>query len=88
MLYVTAVVLLMLFLGGFLLFGCYAVIDQVRTSITSQMTHYSGLDTYSNFGLADAFMHNLWNYLAILMLFGLAYWVYIYSQRKSAGVMY
>lgn len=88
MLYVTAVVLLAIFLGGFLIFTCYAAIEQIRVGVSAQMTEYSGLDCYTNYGLADTFMGYLWTLLPVIMILGVGYWVYIYSQHKSAGVGY
>lgn len=88
MLYVTAVVLLAVFLGGFIIFTCYTAIAQIRTSITAQMSGYSGMATYANFTWADTFMINLWTFLPVILLLGVAYWVYIYSQHKRAGLVY
>jgi len=88
MLYVTAVVLLMVFLGGFLVFVCYSAIDQIRSSIATQMSDYSALDSYPNYELANTFMVNLWKFMPVILLLGVGYWVYIYSQHKRAELVY
>lgn len=40
---------------------------------------------YDAFGLAAAFVTNVWTYIVAFIIFIIAYWVYIYSQRSSAG---
>lgn len=61
----------------------------MRAGILSHMTQYDTANsTYSTFELADTFMSNLWLYLLVIAIFGLLYWVFIYSQRKGQTVMY
>jgi len=72
-----------IFLFGFLYFALYIPISQIQTSIANVMSGYSGDSTYASYQLADIFMQNLWTYLLVIMVLGLLYWAWIYSQRKS-----
>jgi len=83
-LYVTAVVLVCLFVMGFLWLIQYAVISPLRAGIVSSMSQYDVTNsTYQNFELADAFMLNLWTYFLVIVVLGLLYWVWHYSQRRA-----
>lgn len=83
-LYVSAVILVTLFLMAFLWFGLYAVIHSLRAGIVASMTQYDVENsTYPNFVLADTFMINLWGFFLVIVVMALLYWVYIYSQRKG-----
>jgi len=84
MLYVSAVVIVALFLMGFLWFGLYAVMEPLRAGIVNAMSQYDVENsTYPSFVLADAFVSNLWSFFLVIVVFILLYWVWIYSQRKG-----
>lgn len=40
---------------------------------------------YTAFGYAATLVTNVWVYMIGFIIFILAYWVYIYNQRKGAG---
>ena len=61
----------------------YVPITQVQAAIASTMEAYNNDPTYASYELADTFMGNLWTYLLVIMVLGLLYWAWIYSQRKS-----
>lgn len=42
-------------------------------------------DYFTTFSLAATFVTNLWTYMVAVIFIILAYWAYIYSQRKGAG---
>ena len=84
-LYISAVIIVSLFVMAFLWFGLYAVIQQVGTAVASSMTKYDVANsTYTNFTLANTFITNVWLYFLVILMFGLLYWVWIYSQRYHA----
>lgn len=88
-LYVAAVVIVSLFIMGFLWFFLYAVITPVQTAVASNMVQYDIANTtYTNYELADTFMTNLWQYFLVIFVLAIAYWVYIYSQRKGVPSYY
>ena len=88
-LYTFSVIIVALFVMGFLFTVLYAVIVPLRAAITSTMSQYDVANsTYTNFELADVFMNNLWVYLLVFVVLVLLYWVYHYSQRKGIPVVY
>lgn len=83
-LYVSAVVIVSLFIMAFLWFGLYSVMEGVSTAAVASITQYDVENsTYSQFTLANTFMTNIWQFLLVVIAFGLLYWVWIYSQRKN-----
>jgi len=88
-LYVFSVVLVSLFAMAFLWFVMYAAFTPIRAGITAAMTPYDVENsTYTSFEYADTFMSNFWAYFLVILILGLAYWAYIYSQRKQASGAY
>lgn len=69
---------------GFLLMS---VIDEVQGAFNPilEANYVVNEDYYDVFGLAAAFVTNLWTYIIAFVIFVIAYWVYIYSQRSGAG---
>jgi len=83
------VIIVALFIMGFLFTIMYAVIVPLRAAISSTMNQYDVANsTYTNFTLADTFMNNLWAYFLVFVVLVLLYWVYLYSQRKGVQVVY
>jgi len=69
---------------GFLWAVLYGVFVPLQAGIASAMSPYDVANSsYQSYQLADTFMTNLWSYLLVFVVFILAYWVYIYSQRKG-----
>ena len=85
-LYVVSVIIVFLFVMGFLWLIMYAVVTPIQAGIAAAMTPYDVANsTYDSFELADTFLTNLWQYFLMIAAFGLAYWVWIYTQRREAG---
>lgn len=85
-LYVVSVVIVGLFLMGFLWTVIYAVIAPVHAGISASMAQYDVENsTYASFEFAVAFMFNLFTFLLVIFVLGLLYWVWLYSQRKNIG---
>lgn len=89
-LYIYAVLIVALFVMGFLWIVLYACIQPIQAGIASQMVQYDvNGSSYPHYQLADAFMSNLWTLFLVIVVFGLLYWVFIYAQRKGQPmVMY
>lgn len=88
-LYVSAVILVSLFVMAFLWFALYAAMSPIQSAIASTMSQYDVANsTHANYTLAETFMTNLWAYFLVIFVFGLLYWVWIYSQRKGAMMGY
>lgn len=86
--YVYAVILVSLFIMGFLWVIFNAVVVPLQAGISTAMSPYNVANTsYQNYVLADTFMTNLWTYILVLFVLGLLLWVYHYSQRERAGVL-
>ena len=83
-LYVYAVILVTLFVIGLLWLVLYSVVVPFQAAIGSSMSQYDVANSsYSAFELADTFMSNLWVYLLVLVVIGLSYWIYIYTQHRK-----
>jgi len=50
------------------------------------MEQFENMTSYANFGLADAFMNNLWLFFMAIVGMGLLYWSWVYAQWKNEGV--
>lgn len=85
-LYIYALILVGLFVMGFLWFITWASITNVRTAIN--ISQYQNDTTYQALQLADTFMNNFWTYFLVIFFFGLLYYVLIYAQRKGTPVVY
>ena len=87
--YVYAVVIVGLFVMAFLWFVVWASFTPLRTGVTDIMTQYNNESSpYPNFLLADTFMYNLWAFFMAIVVFGLLYWAWLYSQRKNMEAGY
>jgi len=88
-LYVFSVIIVSLFIMAFLWFIMYGPIVAIRTGVVAAMTPYDVENsTYDSFELADTFVTNLWLYFLVIFVIGLAYWVWIYTQRRDVPGAY
>jgi len=87
-LYTFAVIFTTLFIMGFIWFALYQGVAAVQAAIVPVMSQYSGEDTYPTFELVDTFLSNLWYYFLVAVVFGLALWVYVYSQKRTLREAY
>jgi len=62
-------------------------IESVQEAINPTLAsgNWVSTDHYNAFVLAANFVNYLWMFLVAIAFFILAYWVYIYSQRRSVG---
>lgn len=84
--YVYAVIIVCLFVMGFLWYVMDLVFVAVRGAMLPVMSNYSNHTAYSTFALADTFMANVWKYFLAIMMLGLLLYVIVYSQRKGEVV--
>lgn len=83
--YVFATIGVFLFLMAFVWFMFYAIIQPISASLTpvAASFHNSSWSLDQPLSLATSFMDNFWQFLLFFAMFGLAYWVYMYSQRRG-----
>lgn len=81
------VLIISLIASVFFAFMFMTVIEKVQDTINPQLidTAWATEDHYTAFYWAATLVTNLWTYIIAFVLFILAYWAYIYSQRKGAG---
>ena len=84
--YQVAVVFVGLFIMAFLWYALYSCIAPLRAATVSSMEQFENMTSYANFGLADAFMNNLWLFFMAIVGMGLLYWSWVYAQWKNEGV--
>lgn len=82
-LYTYAVILSVLFVMAFVWLFLNEAVASIRAGIVPGMTQYENHTNYQTFVLADVFVGQLWTLFLFLVIIGLAYWVFIYSQRRK-----
>lgn len=83
--YVFVTVITFLFIIALVWFMLYAVILPVGASLTEIATsfHTESWPLYNTLSQAITFMQYFWKLLLVFAVFGLAYWVWIESQRRG-----
>ena len=83
--YVFATAITFLFIIALVWFMLYAVILPIGASLTTvaDTFHNSSWPLHTNLTQAETFMSYFWQLLLVFAVFGLAYWVWITSQRKG-----
>lgn len=81
------VLIISIIVGVFFWFLFANVIESVQDTINPTLadSNWMTTDHYNAFVYAANFVTYLWTFMVALIIFILAYWVYIYSQRRSAG---
>ena len=83
------VIIVALIVGAFFSFMFMNLISAVQTAyepILPASQFISG-DAYMAYYYAATFITGLWKYILAIVIIILAYWVYIYTQRKGAGYL-
>lgn len=83
--YVFATVGVFLFVMAFIWFLFYAIIQPISATMTpvADSFYNSSWSLDQPFTLATSFMDSFWQFLLMFAVFGLALWVYSYSQRRG-----
>lgn len=86
-LYVYVVLMVALAAGVFFGFLFMNVIGTLQESINPLVGSEEWATTAHDtvFYYAATFITNIWQYIIVLVVFIVAYWAYIYQQRKGAG---
>jgi hypothetical protein len=79
--YVYAVVIISLMLMAIFWFIFQQIVEAIQISSRSLANSFGS--TSPTYTLADQFISNIFTYFLVLMLIGMTYWAYIYSQRKG-----
>lgn len=82
-LYTYAVIISVLFVMAFVWLFLNEAVAGIRAGILPNMAQYENHTNYATFTMADTFVSQLWTLFLLLVIIGLAYWVFIYSQRKA-----
>ena len=83
--YVFATIGVFLFVMAFIWFLFYAIMQPISAAISPIATSFHN-DSWSldqPLTLSLTFMDSFWEFLLMFAVFGLAYWVYSYSQRRG-----
>jgi hypothetical protein len=85
--YIYLVTVLALFAGGFFIFVMATGIQGIQEAFNPSLEESSWMDAghFSAFNLAANFVTNIWLLFPAILLFGVAYWTYVYAQRQSSG---
>ncbi len=79
--YVYAVVIISLMLMAIFWFIFQQIVEAVQVAGRTLANNFGS--TSPTYTQADLFMTNIFTYFLVLMLIGMTYWAYIYSQRKG-----
>lgn len=87
-LYTYAVIISVLFVMAFVWLFLNEAVATIRAGILPVMTRYENTTNYQTFVYADIFVAQVWTLFLFLVILGLMYWVFIYSQRKKYAGSY
>ena len=81
--YLVFILGLMAVLGFMFLMS--TAIQRIQTTFNPQLTNSSWIDAahFNVFVLAAGLVTNIWFYFAVFIIFGLAYWGWVYTQRHG-----
>ncbi len=81
------VLIAIIVVGVLFAFLFMTVIAQFQTATEHSLaaSQWASGDWYMAYYYATTFVTSLWQYIIVIILLIAAYWIYIYSQRRSAG---
>lgn len=76
-----------LIIGCVVAFLLMTVISHVQETFGPALSasHWVSADLYMAYYYAATFITNFWQYIIAFVIIVMAYWLYIYNQRRSAG---
>ena len=79
------VVIMVLIIAGVMWFFYANAIQQVETAVNPNLgsDKFASPNNWNSFNLANTFINNLWAFLLVFVLLGLAYYGYIEAQRRQ-----
>lgn len=86
-LYTYVTIILALAAGIFFAFLFMNLIEKIQDAMNPLLTQsqWATAAHYDAFYYAALFINNLWMGIVAFVIFIIAYWAYIYQQRRSAG---
>jgi len=86
-LYVYLVLIICLAAGIFFGFLFMNVVGVMQESINPLLaeSNWASATHFTTFYYASLFVTNFWQYIVAFVVFVVAFWAYIYSQRRGAG---
>ncbi|MHA2219478.1 MAG: hypothetical protein ACXACY_26510 [Candidatus Hodarchaeales archaeon] len=83
--FVYVVIIVSLISLAFVWFALASVVQRVQEGLNPSLnaSAFADTDVYNAFVSASSFITYIWMFFLGLILFGLLYWAYIYSQRKG-----
>lgn len=84
-LYLYIVLIMALVACGFVWYVIACAVQAVQVGVGSTISSdkWVSNSTYQTFDLANTFVNNFWTYFLVLLVLGLLYYGYIFSQRKG-----
>lgn len=76
-----------LIVGSIVAFLLMNVVSHVQDAFEPTLTtsHWISSEAYMAYYYATMLVTNIWTYIIAIIFIILAYWLYIYNQRRSAG---
>jgi hypothetical protein len=83
--YVYIVVILAVFAVGFFIFIMGTAVQGIQEAINPMLnaSEWYSVSHFNSFALAATFVTNLWMLFPAFLIFGLLYWGWVYSQKRS-----
>lgn len=81
------VLIISIIASAFFAFMLMNVIQGIQEAVNPVLAESNWIseEHYTAFYYAALLVTNVWFYIIVIIFFILAYWAYIYSQRKEAG---
>ncbi len=85
--YLYVVLILTLVVGAFLWYFMAVVVQSIQEATGSYYVegNFPTAANFNTFSLANTFMNYFWTLFLVALVLGLAYYGWVYSQRKLAG---
>jgi hypothetical protein len=77
-------VILALFVVGFFIFIMMSGVQSIQEAFNPQLEASNWMDTahFNIFNVAASFVTYIWVFFIVFLVFGLAYWSWVYTQRQ------
>lgn len=85
--YLYVIIILTLIVGGALWFFVSLVVEKIQIATGPYFVEgsFPTAANFNAFSLANTFMNYFWTFFLVILVLGLAYYGWVYSQRKLAG---
>ena len=85
--YLYVVLIITLVAGAFFWYLMAVVVESMQEATNSYYIedNFPSVANYDAFALANTFINYFWTFFLAILVIGLAYYGWVYSQRKLAG---